>query len=1192
MGDIQQGAMRRLAQAILIFSLLGTAYASSQTVIAVPDSGWHLWLDHAARWETDSIFLPADVNLETLPVNPPTIGWDMLERSPGIAVTLPSTVEEHYWGVSGFHPYKNGEYAYEEEDSVVQNGNYLGVSWWWHDIDVPRSFSGKTVLLTIRGARLRAEVYLNKQLIGYNIITETAFTCDASKAIRPGKKNVLAIRITNPGGRLDWVDTELLTWGKTQQQFHKSHGFGGLDRGIQLVAHEPFYIADLGSLNRPEPGTLRVCGRVQNNSDTPTSGTLQIQLLDPDHGNKIQSATKREIDLGPASASPFQTDITFAGAEPWSNDHPKLYLLRATVSMKDSKGRVTWTDTRELKTGFRWFHADGIGTNAVLRFNGQRIRLTSAISWGFWGINGLWPTRELAEQEIRSAKTLGLNALQFHRNIGKAEALDAADRLGFMRYMEPGGGQTSLGDRYPLYFPSPKEKIDDSGREGDARTFSERYMEEKIIRMVRDHRSHPSLLMYCIQNEIHPDLRNPRIFHMLRRIHDEDPSRIVVLKSGFPSQAPCNQAWMEPYSNVVRHDTGDTFSGWWDDHTVGGPGVWTDDLYKSPEDFTHRSTNEKEIVMWGEMLGAAATDNHAAMVRKLQPYGKTYDLEEHKTLLEKYSRFLDRWGFRQAFPTADALFTSIGNKSYDFWGRAIETARLAEANDYFVISGWESTAIENHSGLVDNLRGFKGDPKLVTARLAPLRPVVRTRSLVYPRIDSTTVDLFLLNETHKAHRQSLSLEIIPAGEKARKIGTFSVPAYSEDRFVYPIARGVGLPRFTREGMYTIRATLSGNPGTVSEEQILIADSAGTGKLPQRVGVLSIYPQLQEPFEPFPGVHCEPYRPGVQYDMLISANRFLLPAATKTDDTISVAGTEDPELYRSINYGEVGKIEFMFAGLPPGRATVTLKFAEPFQNAEGLRLFDVALNGNVVLKDFDVFKAAGGKNIAYDRSFQVDIPHGVLQVTFPSVPRPSARICAIKIEAGDSVIAVNCGGKPYRDKKGLLWKPYEPPAVFTPVVLDQVRKGTPLLVLSEGEAATAAYGKELDAAGAMKYLGTIGEARASWMGSWYFVRKNPVYDGLPVDCAMGSYYQVPVSNSGALIVDGKGVEVLAGYSRDHDRNIGAGSFIAPLGKGTVLFHSIPGVIEGLNGRSNGMHPVLLKRLLANSMRYLYQSQVNH
>ncbi|RPH35726.1 hypothetical protein EHM92_05690, partial [bacterium] len=571
--------MHRLTQILFALILFAAVHAHAQVVLAVPDSGWHLWLDRTARWESDSIFLPADADLRSLPVHPPTIGWDMLERSPGIVVTLPSTVEEHHWGASDFRPYR-GEYAYEEEDSIVENGNYLGVSWWWHDINVPRSFAGKTVLLGIRGARLRAEVYMNEQLIGYNIITETAFTCDASKAVRPGQINRIAIRITNPGGRLDWVDTELLTWGTTKQQFHKSHGFGGLDRGIQLVAHDPVYFSDLWALNRREPGILRVCGRIMNTTRRAAKGTVRIQLLDPDSGNKARATVSQEVELAPTHESAFQTEIKFPGAELWSNEHPKLYRVQAHLKQKGTKAKHPWSDTRELKTGFRWFVADGIGKDAMLRFNGQRIRLTSAISWGFWGMNGLWPTRDLAEQEVRSAKTLGLNALQFHRNIGKAEALDAADRLGLMRYMEPGGGQTALGDRFLLYSPSPKGPIDDSGRDGDAQTFSERYMEEKIVRMIRDHRSHPSLLLYCVQNEIHPDLRNPRVFHLLRRMHEEDPSRIVVLKSGFPSGNPCNEAWMEPYSDVVHHDTGDAYCGWWDDHTVGGPGVWRDDLYK------------------------------------------------------------------------------------------------------------------------------------------------------------------------------------------------------------------------------------------------------------------------------------------------------------------------------------------------------------------------------------------------------------------------------------------------------------------------------------------------------------------------------------------------------------------------------------------------------------------------------------
>ena len=54
----------------------------------------------------------------------------------------------------------------------------------------------------------------------------------------------------------------------------------------------------------------------------------------------------------------------------------------------------------------------------------------------------------------------------------------------------------------------------------------------------------------------------------------------------------------------------------------------------------------------------------------------------------------------------------------------------------------------------------------------------------------------------------------------------------------------------------------------------------------------------------------------------------------------------------------------------------------------------------------------------------------------------------------------------------------------------------------------------------------------------------------------------------------------------DRSVGAASFTARLGKGKILFHSIPGVVSGLSGESNGMHPIMLKGLIATSLRYLH------
>jgi beta-galactosidase len=128
------------------------------------------------------------------------------------------------------------------------------------------------------------------------------------------------------------------------------------------------------------------------------------------------------------------------------------------------------------------------------------------------------------------------------------------------------------------------------------------------------------------------------------------------------------------------------------------------------------------------------------------------------------------------------------------------------------------------------------------------------------------------------------------------------------------------------------------------------------------------------------------------------------------------------------------------------------------------------------------------------------------------------------------------------------------------------------VLSDGVA------KQLAAAGAFTYSGTVGDYRAPWMGNWYFVRKHPVYEGMPVNQGMGIHYQVPGRQANGLLVDrapgGAEVEIVAAYSRDHDRRIGAGTFTTKLGKGKLLYHRVP-----------EMQPVMQQRFLVNALRWL-------
>lgn len=93
----------------------------------------------------------------------------------------------------------------------------------------------------------------------------------------------------------------------------------------------------------------------------------------------------------------------------WSVDSPRLYDLK--ISLND--------DAVTERFGFRWFEIKDVKGDRQFFLNGKRIVLRTAISWGFWPYNGITPSDELAKRQITIAKELGLNMLNFHRNIGK-----------------------------------------------------------------------------------------------------------------------------------------------------------------------------------------------------------------------------------------------------------------------------------------------------------------------------------------------------------------------------------------------------------------------------------------------------------------------------------------------------------------------------------------------------------------------------------------------------------------------------------------------------------------------------------------------------------------------------------------------------------------------------------------------------
>ena len=1039
----------------------------------IPDDDWRLWIDEKAEWKNDPLFLPEDITVDAngvlhgkgspLPVNEPTGGWGTLDHLTGVNVTLPTSVEQHYWGKFSSRPYTPDEYRYAADDPIPRNGAYLGVSWWGSPpIHIPAEWKGKRIFLHVRGAHLRAEVFLNRKLVGYSIMEELPFECDLTHAADPGGFNFLAVRITNPWGRYDWVDGLNAQWGAVK--LYRSHGFGAVDRGMTISAHDDVRIKDAWVLNRLDGKTISVFAQLEMsraNHNVP----IDFEIIDPATSSVVAKKSGADILQLTANAPDrikaptMNWELTVENAQLWDLGNPKLYDLRITAHQRDGQ-----TDTRTIAFGFRSFGPTGIGTNAVFRLNGKRIKLYSSISWGYWGLNGMFPVPELAEKEVTQAKKLNLNCLNFHRNLAKEDVLRAHDRLGLLRYMEPGAGKMAIG-KLP-----PNVKANEAGiimeKPADVPDkFAQRYMFVKCVEMVKAFRSHPSVIQYTLQNEIGADLKNPDTIAILAAMRAEDPSRSIVLNDGFvapPRKAA--QAWYEPWNDKLHRSDEVEWGDWWNQHQGAGD-QWYDDFYKSPTDFTYQSPWKKVITEFGEMEGCATPDNHAMMVRQitqtyLQYSGKSYDLEDHQQILAAYDKFLDKWGFRKAFPTSEQLFLSLGKKCYDTWQNYLENARISDELDFAVISGWESTAIENHSGIVDNLRNFKSDPTPISGTLEPIRPVAKQRSACTARGESATFDLFLLNDTNHPATGTLSFTAVTPSNQILKLAEFPVPPHTEDQFSYLIEESFQTPPLTEEGLYRFKFSISSAPLSTQTKEIWVTE----------------------------------------------------PPAYKRARSMNVA----------------------VSGIPP---------------ALRKQLNDLAPRLGLEIEDF----TAGKK-------YDVIITSGLTAHTSTTQ------------NSGDTTGLENQPAQPASDVGGI--QSTTQLGNLDPAILEAVRAGTPLFAIPPADTLSEGVAKQLAAAGAFTYNGTVGDYRAPWMGNWYFVREHPIYAGLPINQAMGIHYQAKGRQANGLLVDGPNVEIIAAYSRDHDRNIGAGTFTTKLGKTKILYHRVP-----------DLHPVLQQRLLANAVAWL-------
>lgn len=108
------------------------------------------------------------------------------------------------------------------------------------------------------------------------------------------------------------------------------------------------------------------------------------------------------------------------------------------------------------------------------------------------------------------------------------------------------------------------------------------------------------------------------------------------------------------------------------------------------------------------------------------------------------------------------------------------------------------------------------------------------------------------------------------------------------------------------------------------------------------------------------------------------------------DAVSVQETDEPWVFTSGCSGQVTcSVPLTGGGDAPALYTVRLCFAELSDISEGQRVFDVKLQGKVVLNDFDIVKAAGAANTAVVKEFTDIAVNDALSIEL--VPKASAPV---------------------------------------------------------------------------------------------------------------------------------------------------------------------------------------------------------
>lgn len=1102
--------------------------------IPLTGGGWSLWLDKEASWQNDRLYLPHEItDLSLLPVNVPTGGWQTLSHNPdAVPVEVPGTVEEYLTVTDNPRP-----------------ENFRGVSWWYRKITIPADQQKKRFIIYFESVRMRAEVYLDGKLVAYDLIGETPFHVDITDEAKPGKEQLLAIRVTNPGGNFHWQDFDIMKWG--EYNIPPSRSFTGIIGRVKLESVNPVFISDIYMQNTPE--LTKVNAILSFTNETSSSVKQDVELIVNEKGNPdkvVFRQTLKAISF-PAGNHEVTIPVNVPDAKLWDLSTPELYTCNVLIK----KGKKM-LDQDKKDFGFRWFTVDGVGKDAVLRLNGRRIMLRSAISWGYFPVTGLIATTEMAEKQVRTAKSLGLNMLNFHRCIGSPVVLEKADELGLLYYEEPGSFHSANHD-----------------------PFIRTIVNEKLKRMVYRDRSHPSLVIFNLINEFGGPLSQDKALvakrmNDMREAHAIDPSRIMSFTSGWAGSEDKEE---DSKAHMLPFDTTLYRKGWYDNHRAGGPETWVENYYKGPKDNIMYTNNRTEVYLRGEE-GAISTPPRIQMIYdQIKSTGKTgWDGLFWQSQYKAFADYFQKKGLAPHFGSLDALTRAMGNVSFEHQGRRIEGMRMQNLGDAYMVNGWEAMPYDNHSGIVDIYRNPKGDASVLAYYNQSLYVAVASRNQVVKLPGIATVDFYIVNEENLKGAHTLDIKLIAPDGKVVYTRNEEVNIKGGENFGQLLLENVEIPINGMAGTYRVEAGLKAGGQEIfalgNDEVVAVSwqasDLAGKGAYygSNNDKVATFYKQATG--KELPAFTSEMGK----LDWLV-VNRSSLDEPV----VIPSAYFKDKDGKSSLKATWYSEADMNIVAAVKSATEINRTFvdgAQPDESVPANQPFSVVWEG-------DIYPPESGQyllGVETDRGVRMYVDgRQLIDEYYNESPMKQDR--PVVMEAGKPV-KVRLVYRQTRQSGQIQLKWSQPSAatIAPQKLFERVKnEGTTLILLGSTETWMKSVAEYTNTV----YNGYYNVGK-DWIGGIHFVKKHPLFEGLPVDDALNWPYQVVVKNGDRRFgFRMQGEELVVGSYRSTPFELGTAVGVIPCGKGKIIFSSLD-IADNLSDPSGPAE--VARKILCNYIKY--------